>query len=105
MKVQRSTVGAIVRLVWRDPTTYDTDDRQPPVGRAGLTQWTEYGRIAAVADGVVTLVHAEVTARGDLEARPRYQGSCIPEDLVESITVLLEPEGRRGGGGGEPKGG
>lgn len=84
-RILRTWVGLPVRITWRDPASFDTEG--VPTGRAGLARWTEYGRLASVAEGVVTLIHAEVV---DALSRPRYQGSCIPEELIEDVVVLRE---------------
>lgn len=93
MKVPRALVGRPVRIVWLDPCSFDHEElpshifAEMPRGRASLARWKEYGEITAVEDGVVTFVHA--TIENTISTKSRYQGSVVPEDLIESVDELV----------------
>lgn len=97
MKVPRAFVGRAVRITWLDPCSFDHEElptRVPaevPKGRGALARWEEYGVIAAVEDGVVTFVHAKVEST--INTKARYQGSVVPEDLIELIEELVVKPG------------
>jgi hypothetical protein len=84
MKIPRALIGRPVRVVWADPCSFDADE--VPRGRAGLALWEEYGVITDVQEGVVSFFHAKVTSS---DTKPRYQGSAVPEELVESVEELM----------------
>lgn len=95
MKVNKSYLGRMCQITWRDPIS--ENDRmeidKAPKGNVALAKWVEYGVIDDLTDGVVRFQHS--VAFDPSEAKPHEAlFGWIPEDLIESIVVLV-PETER----------
>ena len=92
MKVTKAYLGKHVEVVWLDPlgALREPVDKAPK-GRAALGEWTEYGVIDDLTDGVVRVIHSRVRNPGS----PEYDEisyTVVPEELVTKITILERVE-------------
>lgn len=98
MRLTKALVGKEIRVTWRDPCSFDVEGADMDFllsklrgGREILPTWTERGEVLGVDDNVLVLDHASSRSSPLKDAasnQARVQGSLIPGDLIEHITIL-----------------
>lgn len=99
MRVPRSLVGKEVRITWLDPTgwkgesSFPSDHRDLPRGRAGLAKWVTYGKIEDLTDGVVRITKCMgEDAIFEKEQTHRMEVDFLPEELIQTIAEFSVKE-------------
>lgn len=95
MKIGRHYLGKIVEIRWSDPNYGKVDLSQLRLGRAALAKWREYGYIHDLTDGVLILIHSYGALNPDSNEGDELCCTAIPEEIIDSITVL-SPEPAEG---------
>lgn len=98
MKLTKALVGKEVRVIWHDPCSFDLSGPEPEFvlgrlrrGIANLPTWKERGVVSNIEGGVLVLLHSESLnnpLNDDASGSMRVQGSLIPGDLIDHITIL-----------------
>ena len=99
MKLNKSLIGKEVRIIWRDPRSaklksmFPETHRDIPRGRQTLATWTERGLVEDITEGVLHLQQGiAVDPAFETDQTHEIIYSIVPEELIESITVLTETQ-------------
>ena len=97
MKLSKALLGKEVRVTWKDPrsarvkSVYPDTHRDILRGRQTLATWTERGMVEDITEGVLHLQQG-IAIDPPLETDQSHEivYSIIPEELIESVVVLIE---------------
>lgn len=87
MKISRSLIGKMVKIIWHDPSLTESDEDDRRLGRRSLAKQVEYGIVSDITDGVVEITHTETYKWPDSERPDKRTRTTVQEEIISSVEV------------------